>query len=38
MPIAREAYATAQLWKTRPKRKKGEVPGADMDNTREDIL
>lgn len=29
---AREAYATAQLWKTRPKRKKGEVPAADSEN------
>ena len=29
---ARETYATAQLWRTRPKRKKGEVPGADTEN------
>ena len=29
---ARETYATAQLWRTRPKRKKGGVPGADSEN------
>ena len=29
---ARETYATAQLWRTRPKRKKGAVPGADSEN------
>ena len=35
---AREAYATAQLWKTRPKRKKGGVPGADSEKITEGAL
>ena len=35
---ARETYATAQLWRTRPKRKKGEVPGADSEKITEGAL
>ena len=35
---ARETYATAQLWRTRPKRKKGGVPGADSEKITEGAL